>query len=530
IFFSFVQSNLSTSSTPTLSNLLSISLNTFEATTHNSLKMSFTPTNENVGLQSFILELSDPESSDPQSVNRVQKRTSQLNILVANVADQPYLTQMINSNRNSNTQSAININLFSSQAVVLYEDEVNHLIFTIDDQDLHIPNGFSEASKLSIQAAYGLTSTTSILTLEQLLMPEEFFRYQLITDNSETFNGLSIFQGSTSNVGALTKPILYTYSLSAQIPSTSTSNLVTLSWVPSVDYTFDIRLDNSSSQSIPMTFFVDSFASKSIDTSKKTSLTTTIMVLVWPRNDIPTLTSDKLEYDFNEDQTHTIAFILNDEEEANNLSLHFAPNTTQPSGLEIIGSQIQWTPDNIHTIVSSYEISLIASDTGKISPTLIADPRLQSTTALHSPTYTITIQLKDKDDNAQQDTNYIPEITAIEDDAYKTYIRYTDIDPGDILRYSLLAGSPSGMQITSAPTPHDNVLIDDLVGIITWTPNQPGQYPVKIGITSIVSKTGLIKTTLEYAYNIQVSSVNDKPKFLSPAPSNIVENEYFSYT
>ena len=529
ISFSFVQTNLSTSSTSTLTNLTNISVNIFQATSSNSLKMSFTPTNINVGHQNFILELADTESPNPISINKVQKKTAEINLLIANVSDQPFLTHLNYSNLNTKVKTAINISSTSISPIVLYEDQVNHLIISIDDLDLHIPKHFSTKSKLSIQSAYGVTSTTAINNLEQLLMPEEFFRYQLITNNIETFFGLSIFKGSTDSFTLATDVTLYEYSVQSQLAKTSTSNLVSVSWVPDVNYTFDLRLDASKSETIPMTFFVDSFASKSIDISKKTSLTTSIPILVWPRNDTPTLTSEKLEYDFNEDEAGIILFTLNDEEEANNLSLHFAANTTQPSGLEIVGKQIQWTPDNNHTILNSYNISLIASDTGKITPTTISDPRLQSTTALHSKTYTITIQLKDKDDSSQQDTTYIPAITAVEDAAYKSYIRYTDIDPGDRLEYSLIS-APTGMQITTSPTEHDDIGNTDLVGIITWTPNLPGQFAVKIGITSIVKSTGLIKETLEYNYNIQVSSVNDKPRFLSPAPSNIVENEFFKYT
>ncbi|MCO4782530.1 MAG: VCBS repeat-containing protein [Candidatus Cloacimonetes bacterium] len=530
INYSYVQSNLSTASTATLTNLTSISISTFEATSSNSLKMSFSPTNINVGHNSFTLQIADLESPIPTSVNRVQSNTAQLNLLIANVADQPFLTKMSSSNLKSKTQTSVNIHTLSTNAIIIYEDEINHILFSIDDQDLHIPKGFSTQSKASVMAAYNTTSTTAILSLERLLMPAEFFRYQLATNASETFDGLTIFEGSSQNYNLVTNTPLYRYALSAQVPTTSTSNLVSLSWVPSLTYTFDYRLDNSKSETIPLTFFVDSFASKSIDSSKKTSLTTTIKVLVWPRNDTPTITSEKLEYDFNEDQTHTITFTLNDEEEANNLSLHFAPLSTHPSGMEIIGNKIQWTPDNSHTVLSSYKVSLVASDTGKITPTSVSDPRLTATTALQSTSYTVTIQLKDQDDNAQQDTTYIPAITAVEDQAYKTYIRYTDIDPGDKLQYSILSGSPAGMQITSAPTEHDDIGNTDMVGIINWTPTLPGQYPVRVGITSVVSKTGLIKTTLEYAYNIQVSSVNDKPRFISPAPSNIVENEYFSYT
>lgn len=530
INYSYVQSNLSTSSTPPLTNLTTVSIATFKATSSNSLKMSFSPTNINVGHNSFLLELADLESPLPTSVNRVQKKTALLNLLIANIPDQPFLTKISYSNLISKTQTSVNINTISTSPIIIYEDEINHILFSIDDQDLHIPRNFSPISLNSIRSTYGTTSTTALLALEQLLMPKEYFRYQLDTNISESFNGLSIFEGSSSNFNLVTNTPLYRYAVTSEVPTTSTSNLVTLSWVPTIEYTFDSRLSDSRLETIPLTFFVDSFASKSIDSSKKTSLTTTLKILVWPRNDAPTITSDKLDYDFNEDQTHTIDFVLNDEEEANNLSLHFAPLTTHPTGMEIIGNKIQWTPDNGHTIVSSYAVSLIASDTGKITPTAVSDPRLASTTALHSTSYTVTIQLKDKDDNAQQDTTYIPTITAVEDQPYKTYIRYTDIDPGDKLQYNILSGSPAGMQITFDPTEHDDIGNTDLVGIINWTPTLPGQYPVRIGITSVVSKTGLIKTTLEYAYNIQVSSVNDKPQFLSPAPSNIVENEYFSYT
>ncbi len=202
-------------------------------------------------------------------------------------------------------------------------------------------------------------------------------------------------------------------------------------------------------------------------------------VTVTPVNDKPVITSTAPTIATeNEQYVYTV-----EAEDAEDSTLTYKLET-YPSGMEIDGNVITWTPATGTT--TSGDVTLTVSD-GELSNTEIFSVTVSTQ---HAPAITSTAPT-----TATEDEQYIYEITA------------NDVD-GDTLTYSMET-YPTGMEIDS--------------NIITWT---PAEGILSGDVVLVVSDGGLADTS---RFSITVTPVNDAPVITSTAPTTATEDELYTY-
>jgi len=482
-------------------------------TSPDSVFLSFIPTNGNVGLETFVLKVTDPGQGGGASVNSTRTATREFSILVQNAPDKPEFLSI--------EHQSIDV-LSSVSAVVFYEDRLEEILISIDDLDLYIPKGFSEAETFILTSSYGL-DTTGIRELERELFPPEFFSYQLM--NLTSFAGLQILSSTTNN------QILFEFSSPANLVQTTPENFAKLHWAPEERFTFpkfNSTEFGASGGDIIWKLRARSFASNSIDSLRPTSIETLIRIRVFPVNDQPVIQNTKLEALATQDQAFTFAIQGIDEEENSLLYIFetrgcdpdsvppIVPPTCNPGDMDFDGADVQWNPTNEDTISPFYDIKVFAQDTGKVSDISVSG--LPPTTPLSSELYTLRIFLNDLDDPAIRSGSVNPLTQTTEDSLYITGLKYSDPDFFDTLsfHFHLL---PPGMTIED----------DDLDGeaTIRWIPNLPGSYPVIVRIDS--SKNSALRSSVFFNFNVEVTPVNDPPFFRSLPLTTLKENDSYLY-
>ena len=482
-------------------------------TSPDSILLSFTPTNGNVGLQTFGLKVSDPGVGSGASVNSTRSATREFSILVQNSADAPVLKELIHNSTNI---------LGSASPIVFYEDRIEEILISIDDLDLHLPDQFSERELAILSSSYGL-NTTQALLLEQRLFPQEFFSYQLM--NLTSYSNLKILTGSQNEVN------LFQFASPANLVQTTTTNFATLRWTPEDRFTFpkfSTSEFGATNGEIIWKFRTRSFASNSTAGIRPTSVETFIRIRVVPVNDAPRIRNTEIEALATQDQPFSFTVQGIDEEE-NSLLYFFetkacnpdsvppiVPPTCNPGDMDFDGADIQWNPTNQDTQQPFYDVVVFARDTGKVSDISISG--LPPTTPLSSETYTLRIFLNDLDDPAIRDGSVNPLTITTEDELYITSLKYDDPDFSDVLNFSFQL-SPVGMTIED----------DDRDGeaTIRWIPELPGTYPVNVEIQS--SKNSALRSSLFFDFNLEVTPVNDPPVFNSLPLSTMKENSPYLY-
>lgn len=498
--FKFTQLDTQTNVSSVVSNLLlsdtPISLTSTNPNTPDSIKLTFTPTNGNVGMERFTLKVQDTSDSSGSSRNSTRLSTRTFAMLISNTADAPTLETV--SHKGQNVTSYVT----SAKPIIFYEDIVNELLINIDDLDLHIPKSFTAQERTVLSSSYDL-STTEISALESKLFPPEFFSYSF--QNRTTYSGLQILNNANDT-------LLFQFASPANISVTSTTDVVRLSWVPTTKFTFPEVLTNGGN--IDLEFLVRSYSSNSTVSTKPTSYATNIRIKVYPVNDKPKILNTETEALATQDSLFTFEIIAQDEEESN---LEYKFKVDPLNGMKIKGNKIEWTPNNDNTEFSFYDLELFARDSGAVSRESATS--LPKTTPLSSDIYKLRVFLNDIDDPARRDASVVPPTETDEDELYTANLYYEDIDFRDVLKFSLDVKPDEAMEIQ-----------DDLNGTATirWdVPRLPGTYDVVVRVDSV--NNNILRSSVYYPYSITVNPVNDPPVFVENAPLLMVENEPYLY-
>ena len=493
-----------------------ISLTPTNPNTPDSIELTFSPTNINVGLERFTMKVQDTSDSSGTSRNSTRLSTRTFSMLIQNVADAPYLETMIHEEIDLETMIHQEIDVTDSASVtpiIFYEDTVNNLIIDIDDLDLHLPIAFSAEERTILSSSYNL-GTTQINDLESQLFPKEFFSYTI--ENLTTFPGLQLVNNSNNQV-------LFQYASPQGIAVTSTTDVIKLSWTPSDDFSFtnDVNVTNGNNGNHDLQFLVKSFSSNSVISTKPTSLATVIKIRVWPVNDKPKILNTELETAATQDIP--FSFTINGDDEEDTVLTYFFEGDP-PGDMTFQGNKIAWNPANSDTTTSVYNLKVYAEDSGLVSRDNASLTGSPNTEPLSSEIYNLKVFLNNVDDPVIRDLGVNPLTETAEDQQYVSYLKYTDPDYNDVLVFSLHE-SPLGMDIQSNLEPGEPS--DSYRATITWTPPTPGTFDVIVKIESR-SQTA-IKSTVYYPYSIKVNPVNDAPRIISAPIANLVENQPYLY-
>ncbi len=471
-----------------------ISLTQTNPNTPDSIVLTFSPTNGNVGLEQFTLKVQDTSDSSGSSRNSTRISTRTFSMLIQNTADAPFFKSI--------TQNSADLTN-SVTPIIFYEDSINTILINIDDLDLHIPRAFTATERTILSSTYNL-NTTSIALLENQLFPQEFFSYTL--QNITTYPGLQLLDNSNDQ-------LLFQYSSPANISVTSTTDVIRLSWVPSDEFTYPEIPSNGGN--IPLELLVKSFSSNSVVSTRPTSLSTNLQVRVYPVNDQPIILNQELEALATQD--NPFSFTVNGQDEEENALTYFF-NGSVPGDMVFQGNQIVWNPTNSDTTTNIYDLQIYAADSGVISK--VQTTGLINTEPQTSEIYNLKLFLNNVDDPATRDGTINPLTQTQEDQLYITNIRYTDPDFNDILEFSFHL----------SPGPEMTIEDDDQDGTATirWeNPSLPGTFDVIVRVDSV--NQGILRSSVYYPYQITVDPVNDAPVFISAPLQNMVENQLYIY-
>jgi len=521
--FSFVQP-FADSTTSTLLNL-SITGTPFSVTpahpaTPDSIRLSFTPTNGNVGLQIFALKVTDPGDVGGSSINSSKGATHAFSFFVQNVADPPTLTEMRHGAFTGITSTK------STSPLILYEDRVEEILVLIDDLDLHLPQAFTSREEGIISTGFNFGKTAT-LDLANSLFPKEFFSYELL--NLTTFTGLQI-QSPSENTTNSPSP-LFAFSSPANIVSTATTDRVKINWAPPDNFTFPKFSGTefgAAGGDMIWQLRINSFSSNSVISTRPSSITTEIHIRVFPVNDAPKIANTDTEALATQDIPFEFEIQGLDEEE-NSLLYFFdtplcnansappvVPPSCVPGDMNLQGNTLKWNPINDDTISGFYDLRIFGRDTGKISNVSVSG--LPTSTPLTSPIYFLRVFLNDADDPVIRDGSINPGIKTSEDTLYVSNIRYVDPDFNEVLQFGLFV-APQGMTIED----------DDLDGnaTIKFPSPQPGLFNVTIQVNSL--KNSALRSTVFFSYVLEVTPVNDAPVFQSLPKAILIENIPYIY-
>jgi hypothetical protein len=215
-------------------------------------------------------------------------------------------------------------------------------------------------------------------------------------------------------------------------------------------------------------------------------------IRVWNTNDKPGFTSTPI-LTAKEDQLYTYDVNATDDDLIHGDVLTYSL-TTAPANMTINSATgvISWTPVNEQ--VGDNLVVVRVSDT---------------TMAFETQLFTITAS------NVNDGPYFIstPVTTATEDELYTYDVNAVDVDDGDVLKYSL-NNKPDGM------------VIDNITGIITWTPtnDQVGIHNVAVKVSDLEDENQI------QAFTITVENANDAPVMNKTGiPATATEKDFYSH-
>jgi hypothetical protein len=517
--FSFVKP-FTDSTTSTLLNLsitgAPFSVSPAHPATPDSIRISFTPTNGNVGLQVFALKVTDPGDLGGSSINSSKTATHAFSFFVQNIADPPTLSGI----RHKNTTGILSTS--STTPIILYEDQVEEILIHIDDLDLHLPQAFTPREEDIISRGFNFGKTAT-LDLANTLFPKEFFSYEFL--NLTTFTGLQI-QSITTD----TSP-LFAFSSPANLISTTTTDQIKITWKAPDSFTFPKFSGTefgASGGNMVWQVKIKSFSSNSVISTRPSSLTTEIHIQVFPVNDPPqiinadaeTLATQDIPFEFEilglDEEENSLAYFFDTLRCDSNSVPPILPPSCVPGDMNLQGNTLKWNPINDDTVSGFYDLRVYGRDSGKISDVSLSG--LPTSTPLTSLIYFLRVFLNDVDDPVIRDGSINPGIKTSEDTLYVSEIRYIDPDFNEVLSFGLFV-APQGMTIED----------DDLDGTasIKFTPPQPGQFNITIQVNSL--KNSALRSTVFFSYVLEVTPVNDAPIFTSLPQAILIENTPYIY-